>query len=129
MNLWNIFPRSVENLLDIESIIFLPLISLAFYLFCIYAFVRQAQHRIMLGSFFVLTLMASMTMFFSMGPRIGLIFPPLMLLVVMLMPSVMLLLHVWQKDRVGIKTWGMACAAGWLHSLSWLLLLLALAGS
>ena len=129
MNLWKIFPDSLQILLDIEGIIYLPLFSLIFYLFCIYALVRQPQHRLSLGFFFGLTLIASVTMFLSMGPRIGLIFPPLTLLTVMLMPLTMLVIQIVKKDKKGIQTWSMASVAGWLHSLSWFLWLFALARS
>lgn len=129
MNLWNIFPGFIQNLLHIEGILSLPLFTLPFYLFCLYSLVRQAQQRISLGCFLILTLLASVTMFLSIGPGIGRIFPPLTLFTVMLMPLVMLIMQIVKKEKVGIRIWSMASIAGWLHSLSWLVWFLAIAGS
>lgn len=129
MNLWNIWPDFFEELLHIEGILYLPLFTLPCYLFCLYSLLRQSQQRISLGCFFVLTLVASTTMFLSMGPGIGKIFPPLTLLAVMFMPLIMLVIQIVKKDNAGIRIWSMASIAGWLHSLSWWLWLIALAGS
>lgn len=125
MNLWNIFPE----LLHIESILSLPIFAIPFYLYVLYALIKHPKYRISLTIFLVLTLIASLTMFFSLGPRIGLFFPPLMLLSVMLMPLIMLTLQVSKKVNTGIWVWGITSVAGWLHSLSWVVWLFALARS
>ena len=125
MNLWNIFPE----LLHIEGILSLPIFAIPFYLYVLYALIKHPKYRTSLSIFLVLTLMASLTMFFSMGPHIGLFFPPLMLLSVMLMPLIMLILQVSKKVNTGIWVWGITSVAGWLHSLSWAVWLFALARS
>ena len=125
MNLWIIFP----DLLHIEGILSLPIFAIPFYLYVLYTLIKQPKYRISLTIFLVLTLMASLTMFFSLGPRIGLFFPPLMLLSVMLMPLIMLTRQVSKKVNTGIWVWAITSVAGWLHSLSWVVWLFALARS
>ncbi|MDQ7049809.1 MAG: hypothetical protein Q9M92_09795 [Enterobacterales bacterium] len=126
MNLWILFPKS---LLQIEGILYLPIFVIPFYVYVLYAIVKHPENRTGLIIFLVLTLTASTTMFLLLGPRIGTIFPPLILLSVMLMPLGMLTLKIWQKDITSIWVWGLTSVAGCLHSLSWAVWLFALAGS
>jgi len=126
MNLWTIFP---ESLLSIEGILSLPILAVPFYLYVLFLLIKQPEYRIWLTVFLILSLMASLTMLFSLGPKIGLVFPPLMLISVMLMPIIMLIFHVTKKKNSGIWLWGITSVAGWLHSLSWVVWLFALARS
>lgn len=126
MNLWFIFP---ESLLSIKGILLLPYFALPFYLYVIYPLIKQPEQRTRLVVFIILTLITSFTLFFSMGPAMGRVIPPLLLLVVMIYPVLILIHQVIKKNAVGILTWSMASIAGWLHSLSWLVWFFALAGS
>lgn len=123
MNLWTIFP---DYLLQIKGILNLPYFVLPFYLYVLYALIKQPAYRVSLILFLVLTLMASLIMIFSLGPSVGHIFPPLLLLSVMLMPLVMLIIQVVNSKRAGIRLWSIVSVAGWVHSLSWAVWLLAL---
>lgn len=126
MNLWQVFP---ESLLDVTGILYLPYLAIAFYLYVLYTLIKQPEHRATLALFLGLTLSTSLVMVVSLGPRIGVVLAPLLLISVMLMPITMLVLKVLQKERAGIQTWAVVTVAGWLHSLSWVVWLFALARS
>ena len=126
MNLWVIFP---ESLLNINGILWLPYLTFLFYCYAAYSLIKYSVFRLHLTVFFALTLIASLIMFLSMGPRIGTIIPPLLLLMVMLFPLIILVTSVLKKDSKSIVLWSITTAAGWLHSVSWAVWLFALARS
>lgn len=126
MNLWTIFP---DYLLQIKGILNLPYFVLPFYLYVLYASIKHPAYRVSLILFLVVTLMASLIMVFSMGPSVGHILPPLLLLSVMLMPLVMLIIQMCKSNSAGIRLWSIVSVAGWVHSLSWAVWLMALARS
>jgi len=126
MNLWKLFP---ESLLEIQGILSLPLFAIPFYGYVLYALFKHQEHRKELVIFLFLTVAASLIMFFTLGPRIGLLVPPLMLFSVMLMPIALLTLNILKKHTPGIWVWALTSVAGCLHSLSWSVWLFALARS
>lgn len=126
MNLWRIFP---ESLLNIEGILSLPMFAIPFYLYVLYAVVKHSEFRITLSMFLVASIGASSLMFLTLGPQIGKVLPPLLLLLVMLMPVVALCFQMVRKHSIGIWVWSITSIAGSLHSLSWAIWLFALARS
>lgn len=126
MNLWNLFP---ECLLKIDGILLLPYLAILFYLYVLYAMVKNAGQRIYLIVFVLLTLVASVIMLKNMGPPVGKIIPPAILLMVMIMPIVILVIKLYKKAYNEARIWFVVTLAGWLHSISWSVWLFALAGS
>lgn len=125
MNLWTLF----QDLLHIEGILSLPKFVFPLYLYLLYALIKQHKYRQSLGVFLLLSILASVTMVLSLKPGSNTFFPPLMLLVVMLMPLIMLILQALKKVGDGIVLWAICSVAGGLHSLSWLVWFSAMAQS
>jgi len=126
MNLWTLFP---ESLIQIKGILNLPYVAVSFYLYTLYGVYKHKEHRQQLLIFIALSFAASLTMFTSLGPSIGLFWPPLLLILVMLLPMLILFFQIREKDIMGIWVWSITTIAGWLHSLSWWLWLYALSNS
>ena len=126
MNLWALFP---ESLIQIKGILNLPYIAISFYLYICYGIYKHKTHRQSLLIFIALSCAASLTMFTSLGPDIGVLWPPLLLIMVMLLPLLYLFFQIKEKDIMGIWIWSITTIAGWLHSLSWWLWLYALSNS
>ena len=126
MNLWTVFPTSI---LHINGILYLPYLIIPLYLYVCYALFKEPKFRLMLSVFIMLTLVTSIILILSMGPGVGKVIPPVFLLSVMLMPLLLLCLCIAKKESAGIRTWGIATVAGWVHSISWVVWFFALAGS
>ena len=126
MNLWAVFPASI---LHIKGILYLPYLAISLYLYVCYALIKEPGFRLMLSVFLMLTLIASITLILSMGPGIGKIIPPALLLSVMLMPLLLFGLCIIKKESTGIRTLGIATAAGWVHSIGWVVWFFVVAGS
>lgn len=126
MNLWHIFP---ESLLHIKGILYLPYLAIMFYSYVIYQMVRNATHRLALSAFIVLSFLASSIMVVTLGSNIGKIIPPLALFSVMLLPSIMLIVTLKNKDYPAIRLWFITILAGLLHSISWSVWFFVIAGS
>lgn len=139
MNLWFIFP---VFLLEIKGILFLPLLILPAYLFCLIYFFYlmpkkarpfdqiSAQHDFWPFVFFlVLSLITSIYLYLILGPGMGLALPPLLLLFNLLLPLTLLSLRLINKRTCSIKLWGFSSLASGIHVLSWAVWIMALAGS
>lgn len=129
MNLWNFIP---EFPVIINGVFYLPhlfYVTVLGYFYVIYALIKHAMHRPLLATFFLVSIIASTAMFTSLGPSIGKVFHPLLLLTVMLIPLSILSFHVIKKNKLGITIWTIATIAGWLHSFTWASWLYVLARS
>lgn len=85
MNLWTLFP---EIILDIPGILYLPYIALSAYFVVVIIFVRIAKLRKRIGVFFFVTLVTSTLIFLTLGPSMGTVIIPRLLLGIILIPSV-----------------------------------------
>jgi len=126
MNLWRYFP---ESLLEIAGILLLPYLAIPFYLYIFYPLIKQVDERKYLAIFLLLSVIASSIMLFSIGPHIGKVIPPLALILVLAMPTLMLINKLYTKVYHSALLWFFVMLAGWLHSLSWGVWLFALGGS
>ncbi len=126
MNLWNLFP---EFLLSINGILRLPYLTILFYIFVVYALIKNADQRKYIAVFLLLTLVASGIMFINQGPQIGKFIAPLTLLFVMVMPLIVMTIKLHNKSYREARIWLIVTSAGWFHSISWSVWLFALAGS
>ncbi|UGA53433.1 hypothetical protein [Vibrio sp. VB16] len=126
MNLWNLLPFSM---IKIDYILNLPYAALLAYIYVLYAIGVHRNYRIKLMLFLVLTIIASGTMVLTMGPNIGRIIPPLLLILVMFSPVFELVKSLIYTDKKGTRIWLKIAIAGWLHSLSWVVWLAAMARS
>ena len=129
MNLWNIFPDFLLRLLHIDNILLLPLAAIPLYLYIFYALVRYPKQRVSLAIFVLLTLVASIIMYYNKKPKTDDFIAPLALLIVMAMPLLMLLIQLSNKSYVAARIWAISTLAGCVHSISWYLWILALARS
>lgn len=126
MNLWHLFPMAI---MEIEYILYLPYAALAAYIYVLYATVAHKKQRKSLLFFLLLTIIATGTMILTLGPGIGRIIPPLLLLSVIVMPALTLLKKYSIKDNQGVSIWLKVTLSGGLHSLSWWVWLIALSRS
>lgn len=129
MNLWKLFPN---ELLEIEGILSLPFLILPSYLVCFVIFFRlndRQKERTMFVSFLLLSVLASTVMWLTLGPRIGQIIPPLLLLSNIALPLIVLNLGLMKAGSHSLFLWGFSSLAGSIHAISWSVWLMALARS
>lgn len=126
MNLWSLFP---EQLLAVPGILSLPYLALPIYFVLLLILIKTPTQALSLSLFILLSLLTSVAMLLSMGPSIGTVLLPLLLLAVIVMPVSKLIYAIYCKNSVAVRVWIVASIAGLLHSLSWSLWLFALAGS
>ena len=134
MNLWNLLP---DFLLFSSAMLYLPLLILPCYLICLIIFIRlnkkhenaRKKESLPFYTFLLLSLIASGVMFKSLGPQIGLMIPPLLLLSNLVLPLAFLLLSLIKTSNRSLALWSWSSLAGGVHALSWSVWLIALAGS
>ncbi|WP_438463503.1 hypothetical protein [Marinomonas sp. PE14-40] len=134
MNLWNLLP---DFLLFSSVVLYLPLLILPCYLICLVIYVRlnkkhenaRKKESLPFYAFLLLSLIASTVMLKSLGPQIGVVIPPLLLLSNLILPLVFLFLSLLKASDRSVALWGGASLAGGVHALSWSVWLMALAGS
>ena len=139
MNFWALVP---DFLLAIEGILYLPLLILPCYAICLFIFFRlrkagehqnnlitRRQEALPFSCFLMLSLIATTTMLLTLGPRIGTVIPPLLLLSNILFPAVFLLLGLLKKCSRSLRLWSVSSLAGLIHAISWSVWLMALARS
>ncbi|MDB1124046.1 hypothetical protein [Vibrio algarum] len=126
MNLWNLFPTSIAN---IDYILYMPYAAFAAYVYVFYAIAIHRGYRVKLMFFLALTLVGSINMVLTLGPGIGRVIPPLLLLTVIIFPLVELTKALIAANKKGAQIWMKILIAGSLHSLSWVVWLTAIARS
>ncbi|KJZ13592.1 hypothetical protein TW85_12885 [Marinomonas sp. S3726] len=134
MNLWNLLP---DFLLFSSVVLYLPLLILPCYLTCLVIYFRlnkkhenaRKKESLPFYTFLLLSLIASTVMLKSLGPQIGLVIPPLLLLSNLILPLVFLFLSLIKTSDRSVALWGWSSLAGGIHALSWSVWLMALAGS
>ena len=134
MNLWNLLP---DCLLDFNGIFYLPLLILPSYLACIVTFIRldkvlisrRKKEVLPFLCFLLLSLIAEIVMWTSIGPQIGKVIPPLILLSNLVLPLLLLISSLKTSSDRSVMLWGWASLAGGIHALSWSVWLMALASS
>lgn len=139
MNLWKLLPTF---LIDVEGILYLPLFILPCYLICMVMFIQlrrrphviaapsnRKKEALAFGIFLLISLIATTVMLLTLGPRIGTVIPPLLLLSNLVYPLVFLVLAWMYKGRFSILLWSFASLAGAVHAISWSVWLMALARS
>lgn len=126
MNLWNLFPTSIAN---IDYILYMPYAALAAYVYVLYATTIHRGYRVKLMLFLALTLVGSINMVLTLGPDIGRVIPPLLLLAIIIFPLVELAKALITGSKKGARIWIKILIAGSLHSLSWVVWLTAIARS
>lgn len=134
MNLWDLLP---DFLLFSSVVLYLPLLILPCYLTCLVIYIRlnkkhenaRKKESLPFYTFLLLSLIASSVMFKSLGPQIGVLIPPLLLLSNLILPLVFLLLSLIKTSNRSLALWSCSSLAGGVHALSWCVWLLALAGS
>jgi len=134
MNLWYLLP---DYLLFSSVMLYLPLLILPCYFICLIIYVRLKQKHenarqresLPFYVFLLLSLIASLVMLKSLGPHIGLVIPPLLLLSNLILPLAFLFLSLLKTSDRSIALWVWSSLAGCIHALSWSVWLMALAGS
>jgi len=132
MNLWHLIPFPlIESILNIEGILLLPYVAIAFYGYVLFALVKYPKQRVALSVFILLSVMAMLSQirldFLGSGSRHFL--SPLLLLTVMVFPLCILIIQVIKQSYDTTKIWGLITLAGWIFSISWATWFLAMAAS
>ena len=127
MNLWAVFP--VDMLMSVDGVLCLPLFAIPLYLYVFYAIFSHQRQRVWLLTFLGLTFLSSAIMLMCLGPNIGRVIPPFLLLLVIFMPLALLLVNIAKKQTHEVRLWALVMSAGVVHSFSWVVWLFALARS
>ena len=132
MNLWHLIPFPlIEGILNIEGILMLPYVAIAFYGYVLLALVKYPKQRVALSIFILLSVIAMLGQirldFFGSGFRN--FFHPLLLLIVMVFPLCILIIQVIKQSYDKAKIWSLVTLAGWTFSISWATWFLAMAAS
>jgi len=129
MNLWNMFP---DWLLEVEGILNMPLLILPSYLVCLFCFfrIKKGQYEgLAFVSFLLLSVLTTSLMWLTIGPQIGKVILPLLLLSNILLPLIFLSMGLRKINAFSVSLWGFASLAGFIHTISWAVWFMALAGS
>lgn len=126
MNLWGLFPDSI---LSINGILYLPYLALVFYAVVLVIFIKFPVFRMKLLLFILITLITNFVIVMTLGPGMGRVLIPLLLLVIMFMPLIWLIPRCLDKNKKDIYVWSIVTVTGWLHSLSWVVWIFAMARS
>lgn len=126
MNLWELFP---ESIMSIKGILYLPYLALVFYAFVLFVFIKFSEFRLKLLPFIVVTIMTNIVIVMTLGPGMGLVLIPFLLLIIMFMPLLWLIPQCLAKNKKAMYVWAIVTVSGWLHSLSWVVWVFALARS
>lgn len=139
MNLWKLVP---DFLLAIDEILYLPFFILPCYALCLFVFYRlgvtseekdnlitRRQEALPFSCFLLISVTATTVMWLTLGPRIGTVIPPLLLLSNILFPLFFLIKGFMKQGTHAISLWSFASLAGLIHAISWSVWLMALARS
>ena len=126
MNLWVLFP---EYILSIKGILYLPYLALAFYVFVLFIFIKFPDFRMKLLLFILITVITNIVIVMTLGPSMSAVLIPLLLLVIMFMPLIWLIPQCLSKNKKNMYIWSIVTISGWLHSLSWVAWIFAMARS
>lgn len=126
MNLWILFP---ESIMSIKGILYLPYLALVFYVFVLFVFIKFPEFRLKLLLFILITVITNVVIITTLGPSMGTVLIPLLLLVLMFMPLIWLISQCLAKNKKYMYAWSIVTISGWLHSLSWMAWIFALARS
>lgn len=130
MNLWSLYPWGLlKELLTCPFIIGLPWLTISLYIVVIYRIRTLEDHRLGIAVFLILSLLSSGIMLLSMGPNIGNILPPILLMMTALMPLILAIQYWVKREIINAKLWSLIAIVGFLHYLSWSTYLLMLAKS
>jgi hypothetical protein len=125
MNLWVLFP---ESILRVSGILKLPYIALLLLLLLLLVAWKKKQIKPFL-MFISAVFLLDLYVLFTIGPGMGRIAIPLILISIVVTP-VMLGLVAWlKKDKNSTLFWGAGSCFALVHSMSWAVWIMALAGS
>ncbi|WP_428086643.1 hypothetical protein [Candidatus Thioglobus sp.] len=126
MNLWHIFP---ELILRSSVILYAPYLTAFFYVLVLLMLVKFKPQRAKLLLFVLVTIVTNIVIIMTLGPGMGNVLIPLLLLIIMGLPLLWLLPQCMAKNRKNIYIFAIVTIAGWVHSIGWAATIFALARS
>ena len=126
MNLWRVFP---ESIVSNNGLLLLPPSAALLYVFVLIALIKFPEVRVKILIFLFVTIITNIIIVATIGPNMGRVLIPLLLLSIMVLPLFWLLNQCRLKNRKTIYIFGIVTLAGWMHSLSWVAWIFALARS
>ena len=126
MNLWRLFP---ESILCIKGILYLPYLALIFYIFVLFILFKCPEYRMKIIFFILLTVFTNIISIMILGPSIGVVMIPLLLLLIMIIPIIWLISSCLERHKKNMIIGCVVTITGWLHSLSWVVWVYALSNS
>jgi len=126
MNLWHIFP---ESILSVNGILYLPYLTAFLYVLVIMIIVKFKEQRAKLSLFVLATAITNIIILMTLGPGMGNVLIPLLLLIIMVLPILWLIPQCITKNRKNTYIFSIVTIAGWAHSVSWVAWIFALARS
>jgi len=126
MNLWQIFP---ESILSVNGVLYLPYLSAFLYVLVIMIIVKFKEQRAKLSLFVLVTAITNIIIIMTLGPGMGKVLIPLLLLIIMILPILWLIPQCIAKNRKNTYIFSIVTIAGWVHSISWVAWIFALARS
>jgi len=125
MNLWVLFP---ESMLSVPGILKLPYIALLMLLLLLLTAWKMKHFKLFL-LYVLAVFLLDLYVLFTIGPGMGRIAIPLILISIVVAP-VLLWLTAWlKKNKHSTLFWGAGSCFAVAHSMSWAVWIMALAGS
>ena len=125
MNLWVLFP---ESILSVPGILKLPYVALLMLLLLLLIAWKRKQIKPFL-LFFSAVFLLDLYVLFTIGPGMGRIAIPLILMSIVAAPVTLWLFAWLKKDKHSALFWGAGSSFAVVHSMSWAVWIMALAGS
>jgi hypothetical protein len=126
MNLWGVFP---ESILRVNGILYLPYLTVFLYVLVLLMLVKFKEQRAKLLLFVLATAITNIVIIMTLGPGMGNVLIPLLLLIIMVLPLFWLIPQCITKNRKNTYIFSIVTIAGWAHSIGWVALIFALARS
>jgi hypothetical protein len=126
MNLWHIFP---ESILRVNGILYLPYLAAFLYVLVLLMLVKFKEQRAKLLLFVLATAVTNIIIIMTLGPGMGNVLIPLLLLITMVLPLLWLIPHCITKNRKNTYIFSIVTIAGWVHSIGWVAWIFALSRS
>lgn len=126
MNLWHIFP---ESMLRVNGLLYLPYLAVFLYALVLLMLVKYKEQRAKLLLFLLVTAITNIIIIGRIGPGMGKVLIPLLLLTIMVLPLLCLIAHCLAKNGKNTYIYGIVTIAGWVHGITWFMWIFAHARS
>jgi len=125
MNLWVLFP---ESILSVPGILKLPYLAVLMFLLLL-LIAWKTRHFKPFLLFVSAVFLLDLYVLFTIGPGMGRIAIPLILISIVVAPLTQWLVAWLKKDKNSTLFWGASSCFALVHSMSWAVWIMALAGS